>query len=211
MSLMVAAHCEMCPECSEFIQRLNEVGGEVLESEIVESGCERQFATIMDDILANDIEPSYLRKSHTGAVCEPTIAFDGKTFPVPRALSKFITKDLVWSSYLGRMSHANISIGGGNLAQFIFMESGAGVPEHTHKGNEVTLVLDGEFCDGLSVYRNGDLAFMNGSHKHTPRVETEEGCLVFSIIDQPLQFTNNWARIINPLSNLFFHANIDRR
>lgn len=209
-SLMVSAHCDMCSTCNKYAEFLTEKGGDKLDSEDTDEGLNRAFVTMMDDIVANDIEiphAVWLRQEH-----EPKseMELDGKSFAVPRTLTKFVERDLTWSRYLGRMSHAHVSIGGGNLAQFIFIEAGAGVPEHTHKGSEMTLVLYGEFSDGLSVYKNGDLMFMNGDHKHSPRVETEEGCLVFSIIDQPLQFTSNWARIINPLSTLFFRANTDK-
>ncbi len=211
-SLMVTAHCEMCHECASLVQTLSENYGTDLEADSTTiPGIDREFVTMLDDILANDIEQSHSARWRQPIGETPKIEVDGKSFSVPKVLGKFVEKDLTWSKYLGRLSHANVNIGGGNLAQFIFMESGAGVPEHTHKGNEITLVLDGEFSDGLSVYKNGDLTFMNGEHRHSPAVETEEGCLVFSIIDQPLQFTNNWARIINPLSSLFFHANIDKR
>ncbi|MEM0912913.1 MAG: cupin domain-containing protein, partial [Pseudomonadota bacterium] len=160
-SLMVSAHCDMCPTCDKYARSLAERGGNKLEAEDADEGLDREFATMMDDIVANDIEVPHSVRRRVKQEPKSMMEFDGKSFSVPRALRKFVEKDLTWSRYLGRMSHANVSIGGGNLAQFIFMEAGAGVPEHTHKGNEITLVLDGEFCDGLSVYKNGDLTFMN--------------------------------------------------
>ena len=89
-------------------------------------------------------------------------------------------------------------------ANFIYMEKGGRVPEHTHKGSEITLVLDGEFTDGLSHYDTGDFIIMNDSHVHTPQSDADEGCLVFSIVDQPLHFTSGLARLLNPFSQLFF-------
>ena len=97
-----------------------------------------------------------------------------------------------------------MDIGGDTVANFIYMEKGGSVPEHTHRGSEMTLVINGEFSDGISEYDTGDFMVMNGEHKHSPSTQADEGCLVFSIVDKPLHFTSGWARLINPFSHLFF-------
>lgn len=84
------------------------------------------------------------------------------------------------------------------------MEKGGRVPEHTHRGSELTLVLDGEFSDGVRDYDTGDFILLDNSHKHTPHSEAAEGCLVFSVVDKPLHFTSGLARLLNPFSQLFF-------
>jgi putative transcriptional regulator len=66
------------------------------------------------------------------------------------------------------------------------------------------LVIDGEFSDGIGNYDSGDFMLMNDNHKHTPHSESDEGCLVFSVVDQPLHFTSGIARLLNPFSHLFF-------
>ena len=81
---------------------------------------------------------------------------------------------------------------------------GGSVPEHTHRGTEMTLVVNGHFSDGLSDYKSGDFTVMDGNHVHTPTTSSDEGCLVFSVVDKPLHFTSGWARLINPFSHLFF-------
>ena len=102
------------------------------------------------------------------------------------------------------MWQAPVDLGNQGVANFIFMGSGGSVPEHTHRGTEYTLVIDGEFSDGLSRYDTGDFIFMDGEKTHTPKAEGKEGCLVFSIVDQPLHFTSGLARLLNPFSHLFF-------
>ena len=78
------------------------------------------------------------------------------------------------------------------------------VNEHTHRGTEYTLVIDGEFSDGLEKYDTGDFIYMDGDKTHSPKSDASEGCLVFSIVDQPLHFTSGFARLLNPFSHLFF-------
>ncbi|HAB78772.1 MAG TPA: anti-sigma factor, partial [Glaciecola sp.] len=97
-----------------------------------------------------------------------------------------------------------VDLGDAGMANFIYMEKGGRVPEHTHKGTELTLVVDGEFSDGLADYDSGDFIIMDNEHIHSPHSNSVEGCLVFSIVDKPLHFTSGIARLLNPFSHLFF-------
>lgn len=133
-----------------------------------------------------------------------TIELDGRTFKLPRTLHRYIDKTGNWSSLVGKLWQAPVDLGNQGVANFIFMGSGGSVPEHTHRGTEYTLVIDGEFSDGLANYDTGDFIFMDGNKTHTPKSDTKEGCLVFSIVDQPLHFTSGLARLLNPFSHLFF-------
>ena len=119
-------------------------------------------------------------------------------------MHRYIDKTGNWSSLVGKLWQAPVDLGNQGVANFIFMGSGGSVPEHTHRGTEYTLVIDGEFSDGLANYDTGDFIFMDGNKTHTPKSDTKEGCLVFSIVDQPLHFTSGLARLLNPFSHLFF-------
>ena len=99
---------------------------------------------------------------------------------------------------------APVDLGQDGQANFIYMEKGGRVPEHTHKGTEFTLVIDGQFSDGLADYDCGDFTIMDSTKKHMPFSEADEGCLVFTMVDKPLHFTSGLARLLNPFSQLFF-------
>ncbi|MFI3245974.1 MAG: cupin domain-containing protein, partial [Ferrimonas sp.] len=78
------------------------------------------------------------------------------------------------------------------------------VPAHTHKGRELTLVLHGGFADEQGHYLQGDFIERDQQHQHQPHTDANEDCLVISALDAPLHFTSGLARMLNPLSNLFF-------
>ena len=224
ISLMVSAHCDMCERC----QRLVEIETERLAAQMVSTANESladntdatlQFGDMLSQItqlpssqvdeLKKDHPPEYretinksnLRSEHKGL---STIELDGREFTLPRTLHRYIDKTGNWSSLVGKLWQAPVDLGNQGVANFIFMGSGGSVPEHTHRGTEYTLVIDGEFSDGLSHYDTGDFIFMDGEKTHTPKAEGKEGCLVFSIVDQPLHFTSGLARLLNPFSHLFF-------
>lgn len=197
LSIVVAAHCDMCPECRSKVERLNALASEAAFAapQTLGSEYDNMIASITQ-LPAAEAAPT----SRSAGVIE----LDGKTFKLPRALHRFVGKTGNWSHLVGKLWQAPIDMGDIGKANFIYMEKGGRVPEHTHRGHEITLVLDGEFGDGIRQYDTGDFMVMNDCHTHTPHSEADEGCLVFSIVDQPLHFTSGLARLLNPFSHLFF-------
>ena len=131
---------------------------------------------------------------------------DGKRFKVPRSLQRYLKQTGDWKKLVGKLWQAPVDLGGDSRAEFIYMERGGSVPEHTHKGSEWTLVINGEFEDGKHHYGTGDLILLDSEDTHTPISNDPDGCLVFSIVDKPLHFTSGLARLLNPFSHLFFKS-----
>lgn len=224
-SLLVSAHCDMCHSCRHKLQLLtenlayqtfapdhqqfNNTWFSCSNDKSDEQYVQRDYITMFEHI-TNSTQASYSPITVAKA-CQQNIKtslqLDGKTFQLPQTLIRRLNKMRPWSHLLGKLWHAPVDIGDGLLAQFIYMEKGGGVPEHTHKGNEFTLVVNGSFTDGLHTYRSGDFITLDNEHKHSPKSLDEEGCLVFCVIDQPLIFTQGWAKLINPLSHLYFKVN----
>lgn len=202
-SLMVSAHSDMCSSCSSKINHITEtLASQEFSDEDKHSTIPSEYVSMFEQITNNDqlIDPSPF-------VSSKTIELEGRKFTLPETLSRYKNRIGEWSHLLGKLWQAPVDIGAGRLAQLIYMEKGGSVPEHTHKGSELTLVLDGNFQDELHVYESGDYISLNNTHTHSPESFVEEGCLVFTIIDQPLHFTSGWAKLINPLSHLYFKVN----
>lgn len=198
LGLIVSAHIDMCRQCRVCMERYQEEAGKrFLDSDNDQLACD--FGSMLADITRL---PASERSEQI--IVPPTLELDGREFKVPRALQRYLLKTGSWSHLPGKLWQAPVDLGDVGKANFIFMGKGGSVPEHTHKGSELTLVIDGEFSDGLAMYDSGDFIEMNQSHTHTPQAESDEGCLVFSIVDQPLHFTSGLARLLNPFSHLFF-------
>lgn len=209
VSLLVSAHCDMCEQCQLRVESETESLAADMVLEIEEGFDESaQFGDMLSQITQapSSIESDARTSKEASSFKEKsvTIELDGRTFKLPRTLHRYIDKTGNWSSLVGKLWQAPVDLGNQGVANFIFMGSGGSVPEHTHRGTEYTLVIDGEFSDGLANYDTGDFIFMDGNKTHTPQSDTKEGCLVFSIVDQPLHFTSGLARLLNPFSHLFF-------
>jgi len=196
-ALIVSAHCDMCQQCQNIVQFHTDSTADEIFAEDAEQMLE--FGDMMNAITATEKVVGLTKTASSRG-----IELDGKQFMLPKTLNRFADKMGNWSHLVGKIWTAPVDIGGDYKANFIFMEPGSSVPEHTHKGTETTLVINGEFGDGISMYDSGDFIQMNSRHTHTPSTAADEGCLVFSVVDKPLHFTSGWARLINPFSHLFF-------
>lgn len=197
LALVVSAHCDVCSQCQGKVDDINIELSSVIENvrahDFKDPAFEKMLASIM-----------HLPVIDTKPVVAPRIELDGRFFDVPRPLQRFVKNTGNWSHLLGKVWQAPVDLGDAGTANFIYMEKGGRVPEHTHKGTELTLVVDGEFSDGLADYDSGDFIIMDNEHIHSPHSNAVEGCLVFSIVDKPLHFTSGIARLLNPFSHLFF-------
>ena len=196
LSLIIAAHMDMCGKCAA---RVAQFEGRLAEQALSHpQAAEPELQKMLDSIMA--------LPAQTGVKpdCAAFLELDGRKFALPRSLQRYAGKISGWSHMVGKLWQARVDLGIEGRADFIYMEKGGSVPEHTHKGNELTLVLDGEFSDGLNHYDTGDFIRCDGQHTHMPHTEADEGCLVFSLLDQPLHFTSGLARLLNPFSHLFF-------
>lgn len=196
-ALVVSAHCDMCSVCNSKLKAESEK--EAL-SALADSSMDPQ----LDSIMASILQQPVAKNESVGLPMESTIELDGRSFAVPRALRRYVRKTGNWSSLVGKLWQAPVDLGDIGMAHFIYMEKGGRVPEHTHKGTEFTLVLNGEFSDGIADYDSGDFISLDGEHTHAPLSDASEGCLVFTIVDKPLHFTSGLARLLNPFSHLFF-------
>lgn len=200
-SLLVSAHCDMCSVCQKKVKLYSE---RLAQYALEPAG--DMPAIQFNDMLARitQLPPAKQESTHESSFPMGTIELDGKTFSLPRSLHRLGTKTGNWSGLVGKLWQAPVELRNSGVANFIYMAKGGSVPEHTHRGTEFTLVLDGEFTDGHHHYRTGDFIAMDGEITHAPRSDFADGCLVFSIVDQPLHFTSGIARLLNPFSHLFF-------
>ena len=219
VSLMVSAHCDMCSTCQRFVEQETErLAGSLLEDNgFKQVDLKADYSAMIAQITQS---PSSVeadtgsqqkqspRKQNTNTevsmAANDSIELDGRNFVLPRTLQRHKEKTGGWSSLVGKLWQAPVDLGSQGVANFIYMGKGGSVPEHTHRGTEYTLVINGEFSDGLNNYDSGDFIFMDGQNTHTPRSDNPQGCLVFTIVDQPLHFTSGIARLLNPFSHLFF-------
>lgn len=196
--LMLSAHCELCPKCQAKVDEHIAATAEGEMEDAKDAEMTPSLLSMMNEIMAQPAELAINVEK------DAYIDLEGRKFTIPFALKSIAKRCGNWSRLIGRLWQAQVDLGDGFKGYFIYMEKGGKVPEHTHNGAEMTLVLDGVFKDENGQYADGDFVVTDESVTHTPNSEVEEGCLVFSIVEKPLHFTSGLARLLNPISHLFF-------
>lgn len=152
------------------------------------------FGNMMDAITADDeISEQAVQRSSL-------IKVRDKHYELPRALNNVSMSS--WLN-LGKLSRSSLNLDEGPLhSHILHIDADGEVPTHTHKGFEITLLLDGSFEDEMGTYVAGDFIELNGEHNHKPR--TKEGCLCFTVADDALQFTEGFHKLFNPIGSFLY-------
>ncbi len=88
----------------------------------------------------------------------------------------------------------------GARTYLISVKAGIAVPQHSHAGREITVVLSGNLADEGGVYGPGNLMDCDGSHSHAPAAATDCVCLVAA--EAPVVMQTWIGRLIQPLAGI---------
>ncbi len=188
--LVVATHLETCSECRQYV---NGVEAE-LSNLVSDDPC--VYVPEFEDMINGIVTAPPVRDSIVIRDLS-TVSVAGKSFELPKTLSRF--SDLVgaWRSYGGKVFSAQIDLGEEARVNLMYISEDVRIPQHTHKGIESTLVLHGGFSDEDGEYEVGDLMIRDASVKHSPYTQVGEDCLCLTVLTEPMMFTQGVARIFN--------------
>lgn len=210
-SLAIATHLALCPACRRTVADLEAVGGALLEAvppTTVASSVVKDFDALMMKVFEEGSTTDKSTHADRGihkacniARFESTDRFAPPVLPQP--LRGYLGSDIdgiQWKG-LGRgASQAMVGLRGvGATARMLKIPAGKPVPEHTHRGLELTLVLRGAFEDETGVYGPGDLQQADDSLNHRPHALPGEDCICLAVTDAPLRFKGLAARLVQPL------------
>ena len=72
------------------------------------------------------------------------------------------------------------------------------MPDHGHRGIELTLVLQGAFRDETDRFARGDVEIADEALVHTPTAEEGDPCICLAVTDAPLRFNSLIPRMLQP-------------
>ncbi len=195
-SVAVATHLALCPSCRNSLGVYEAIGGHFLESEKPDSDVEvvaRSWDQLKARIDAGESDKVIPFRQSAGA---------GDTL-LPEPLRSYVDHagGLVWRR-LGAGGAAQMIVATGDettTMRLLRIPKGQPVPEHTHTGVELTLVLAGSFSDEISTFRRGDVEMADTEILHTPRAGDDENCICLAVTDAPLRFSSKLMRFLQPL------------
>jgi len=187
-SLAIATHLSLCPVCRAAVERIEAVGGELLdlepEAQVAPSSLEAMMARLDDEPAPErPMPPRPIRRS--GVLPEPLRSYVGGDIDAVR-----------WRALGGGAAQCILSIPNSNVtARLLRIPAGRPVPEHSHRGAEITLVLAGAFEDATGLYARGDLQEADATLQHQPHATPGEDCICLAVTDAPLRFRALLPRI----------------
>ncbi|TEW52860.1 ChrR family anti-sigma-E factor [Psychromonas algicola] len=205
LSMGISIHAEMCPACQQKIAQLTE---QVAESSFEAQTIETESTSIGDtssdtsfdfESMINNITLS----AELDEVAKPvtkTITFKTKTYQLPKVLNRI---KLGKTANVGKLSRTRLQLDEDEIhSSLLHINAGGGVPEHTHKGFELTVLLDGSFSDDKGEYVKGDFIMLDTSIKHNPI--SQDGCLCYTVANDALHFTQGINKLLNPIGNFIY-------
>lgn len=192
-ALAVALHVALDPQSRRTIDRLNAVGGALIEQEPVPD---------FDETDALALERTLSRLDE--APVEPRPAAQARrhgTFGwAPARLVPHLRPGMAWRRILGKFDEIRLDLPGDfHRVSLLRLEAGRGLPEHRHTGYEYTVVLQGGYTDETGRYGVGDFAVGPGEQRHEPIADPGGPCIALIVVENPIVLTGPWGHWLNPL------------
>lgn len=190
-ALVVAAHASLCDECRARIEAYAAVGGAMLEdcaeAPLSDGALAATLARIAEGPKAPIVAPQPRRMP--GAVLPaPVRDYVGGDLPAVR-----------WRPAGVGVKQAILARSDSGVVRLLRIPAGTAVPDHGHRGLELTLVLQGAFRDAEGRFARGDVEVASEDVAHMPVAEPGEDCICLAATDAPLRFRAVLPRLVQPL------------
>jgi putative transcriptional regulator len=191
-ALVVACHLTYCEECRTESALLDEVGGVLLGELEGGGGATRPDAAPREAPSAQPAAPS--RSAFHVAI------------GLPRPLHAYF-RDAApkWRFLAPGVQHIPLSFSvGGVPARVVRFKPGFVVPEHSHQGLEMVLVLSGELRDSATAetFRAGDLSRREAGTGHAQEIIGPDPCVALVVSTRTIRPATLWGRILQSLTGV---------
>jgi putative transcriptional regulator len=186
-NLVVATHVSLCDECRAKLAAFEAVGGAMMEMTDTVAMSDDSLAACLDRI--DGLSQANTRRPLKRA----------GVFPAP--LADYVgggLEQVKWRPVGMGVKQAMLHTERGASARLLYIPGGQAVPDHGHRGMELTLVLQGAFRDEKDRFGRGDVEIADASLQHTPIAEDGEVCICLAATDAPLRFNAIIPRLAQP-------------
>lgn len=193
-SVAVATHLALCPSCRGRVGVYEAIGGHFLDNEepIEDDDAVAESWSRLKSRIENEEFPNVV-----------TLRRPAGDRLLPQPLRSYVDRagGLNWKT-LGTGGAAQMIVpteDKSTTVRLLRIPAGLPVPEHTHRGDELTLVLAGSFSDQFATFRRGDVEMADPDVLHTPRAGHGQDCICLAVTDAPLKFSSRLLRLLQPL------------
>ncbi|MEE4192258.1 MAG: ChrR family anti-sigma-E factor [Halieaceae bacterium] len=190
-SACVSVHLHFCERCRRQVNALQDMGAQMFDTlqpaDVDEALLDGVLAHLDDDVPLT--YASRAKEDESPVLVQRLMAGD--------------YQDLRWSRINKALQIARLRTGDpDNEFALYHIKAGGSIPCHSHKGNELTLVLEGSFSDEEGVYQQGDFLMRDAEDVHTPTASRTADCICIGVLDAPIRFKPWNYRLLNPFLQL---------
>ncbi len=217
-AVCVSAHLEFCGKCRAHVQQLADIGGHLLSRLQPEALEQDSFERLMGRIDAQEAaggkSDAVVEQSTAGAVMTASMAPKVDIQPrtegqrgaagvsLPRALRRLTqggVQNLRWVQLGKALRVAPLHIDEDVRETAIYdIKAGGKMPEHEHRGEEITVLLRGSFSDAEGSYSRGDFVVRNAGEAHQPMATQDMDCLCLVSLERPVRPRSLLYRLLEP-------------
>ena len=184
-ALAIATHVSMCDDCRAQLGAYEAVGGALVDASDGIAMADGSLEAVMArPALPDRIQPPQPR----GTVPAPLADYIGTDFSAVK-----------WRPLGMGVRQAILKTGPGASARLLYIPAGQAMPDHGHRGMELTLVLQGAFSDADDRFGPGDIEIATEDLEHKPVAEAGAACICLAVTDAPLRFSGLIPRLLQPL------------
>lgn len=193
-ALVVASHLAMSPSSRRLVAGLETVGGTLLDEEPM---TELSAGLFERTLAALDIpmRPESLAPARSHEALDMGVA-------IPKPLARRSIGPWKWLGPGMRFARVAMPEDPDHNLVLLRVPAGRALPEHSHSGEEYTLVLKGSFHDEMGRYGVGDLIHEDEETDHTPMVDVEGECICLAAIEGRMKIKSWLGRMVQPLLGL---------
>lgn len=202
VAVLVATHLALNPAARGRYRRLEALGGAMIEEIEPEPLAQGTLDAVLACLGQQERVPA--RPSPSPAKFGEDQSLIPKPL-IPRPLRDYIGDDpakLLWKPTMRGVAMVDVPIGsaGGFTTRLMRVEGGCAVPQHTHRGAELVLVLDGGFTDLNGHFVRGDACVGDEALDHRPIADPGVACLSLLVSDGPIHLTGPFSWLTNRLN-----------
>ena len=202
--VVLRAHISACKQCREKIREIETIGSDLLMSEI-----HSHIGLPMDDIDSqiDKIVDGYDTASHSlDAKSNSLSKSKADDFELDDSLDCLFPSyldcsfdALPWKSAGRDIQLCKLREDGNSRLWMVKGKPGAKLPKHSHRGQELTLVLKGSYACSSNIYQPGDLHECDDENTHQPIIVGDKDCISLVATEGDLKFDNLLLRLVQPM------------
>jgi putative transcriptional regulator len=195
-ALIVEAHLDQCAHCSATLRLAEAVGG-----------------ALLDGLSPMPLAPDALRRAMDrldevdSGVPEGSNFSSAQQAPAAPRQEHSLVRQKAHNTRLHWLApgigHAVLLNRPGNgTLRVLRVKPGTALPRHSHRGSELTLVLEGAFVDETGHYGPGDLAEVDETISHRPVAEGPTDCVCLIATQGRLRFNGLLTRLFGAIARV---------